>query len=227
MLPAGKDPDDVLGETGPEGLRKILGGAQALVDVVWTTTAAQFDTQQPEAKAQFWQLVRSLVRSIGNNQVRGAYGDEIESRIAAMRAQTRGQTNLFMARRTIRPATGLMHRHRAIMALILAHPGLVLANFEALSMLEIADQKLDHMKKALIDAVIRDPDLDVAALNYHLQGLDLGSAIEDLTGDEMKSRLPFDPYALAPERAGAHLEELLGLVDGKSGLFSKTHTSRI
>jgi len=57
--------------------------------------------------------------------------------------------------------------------------------------------------------------------------LDLGSAIEDLTGDEMKSRLPFDPYALAPERAGAHLEELLGLVDGKSGLFSKTHTPRI
>ena len=36
-------------------------------------------------------------------------------------------------------------------------------------MLEIADQKLDHVKKAVIDAVIRDPDLDVAALNYHLQ----------------------------------------------------------
>jgi DNA primase len=227
MLPAGKDPDDVLGESGPEGLRKILGNAQALVDVMWSTTAAQFDTKQPEARAQFWQAVRGLVRSIGNNQVRGAYGDEIESRIAAMRSQTRGQTNIFMARRTIRPATGLMHRHRAILALILAHPALVPANFEALSMLEIANQKLDHVKKAVIDAVIRDPDLDVAALNYHLQGLDLGSVIEDLTGDEMKSRLPFDPYALAPERAGAHLEELLGLVDGKSGLFSKTHTPRI
>ena len=227
MLPAGKDPDDVLGESGPEGLRKILGNAQALVDVMWSTTAAQFDTQQPETRAQFWQAVRGLVRSIGNNQVRGAYGDEIESRIAAMRSQTRGQTNIFMSRRTIRPVTGLMHRHRAILALILAHPALVPANFEALSMLEIANQKLDHVKKAVIDAVIRDPDLDVAALNYHLQGLDLGSVIEDLTGDEMKSRLPFDPYALAPERAGAHLEELLGLVDGKSGLFSKTHSPRI
>ena len=227
MLPAGKDPDDVLGESGPEGLRKILGTAQALVDSMWTTTAAQFDTQQPEARAQFWQAVRGLVRSIGNNQVRGAYGDEIENRIAAMRSQTRGQTTSFMARRAIRPATGLMHRHRAILALILAHPALVPANFEALSMLEIADQKLDHVKKAVIDAVIRDPDLDVAALNYHLQERDLGSALEDLTGDEMKSRLPFDPYALTPERACAHLEELLGLVDGKSGLFSKTRTPRI
>ena len=227
MLPAGKDPDDVIGESGPEGLRKILGSAQALVDVLWTTTVAQFDTQQPEARARFWQSVRGLVRSIGNNQVRGAYGDEIENRIAAMRSQTRHQTNLFMARRTIRPTTGLMQRHRAILALVLAHPALVSDNFEALSMLEITDQKLDHVKKALIDAVIIDPDLDVAALNYHLQCLGLGSVIEDLTGDEMKSRLPFDPYALAPDRASAQLEELLELVDGKSGLFSKTHTPRI
>jgi len=227
MLPAGKDPDDVLGESGPEGLRKILGSARALVDVMWTTTLAQYDTQQPETRAQFWQSVRGLVRSIGNNQVRGAYGDEIENRIAAMRSQTRGQTKIFMARRAIRPATGLMHRHRAILALILAHPALVPANFEALSMLEIADQKLDHMKKAVIDAVISEPDLDVEALNYHLQSLDLGRVIEDLTGNEMKDRLPFDPYALAPERAGEHLEELLGLVGGKSGLFSKTFTSRI
>ena len=227
MLPAGKDPDDVIGESGPEGLRKILGNTKALVDVMWTTTAAQFDIQQPEARAQFWQSMRGLVRSIGNNQVRGAYGDEIENRIAAMRSQTRSQINTYMAQRTIRPATGLMHRHRAILALILAHPALVHANFEALSMLQIADQKLDCLKKAVIDAVIRDPDLDVEALSYHLQGLDLGSVIGDLTGDEMKSRLPFDPYALAPEWASTHLEELLGLVGGKSGLFSKTITPRI
>ncbi len=94
-------------------------------------------------------------------------------------------------------------------------------------MLEIADQKLDHLKKAVIDAVIRNPDLDVAALTHHLQMRDLGSELEDLKGDEMKSRLPFDPFALTQERAGAHLEELMGLVDGKSGLFSKTHTPRI
>jgi len=227
VLPEGTDPDDLIAASGPEGFRKVISTARALVDSLWERVGAEFDVRQPETRAQFWQAVRGYVRSIGNNQVRGAYGDEIENRIAAMRSQTRGQTNLFVARRTIRPATGLMHRHRAILALILAHPALVPANFEALSMLEIADQKLDHVKKAVIDAVIRDPDLDVAALNYHLQGLDLGSAIEDLTGDEMKSRLPFDPYALAPERAGAHLEELLGLVDGKSGLFSKTHTPRI
>ena len=93
-------------------------------------------------------------------------------------------------------------------------------------MLEIVDQKLDRLKKAVIDVVIRDPDLDVETLNYHLQELGHDSVIEDLTGDEMKSRLPFNPYALAPDRAITQLEELLGLVDGKSGLFSKTNISR-
>ncbi len=227
MLPAGKDPDDILRESGPSGWRKIMGSAQALVDAMWTMTAAQYDTQQPETRAQFWKSVRGLVRSIGNNQVRGAYGDEIENRIAAMRSQTRGQTNMFVAPRTTRPATGLMQRHRAILALIIAHPGLVAANFEALSMLEIADQNLNNVKKVVIDAVISNPDLDVAALNYHLQNVGLSSVVEDVTGEEMKSRLPFDPNAIGSDSAAAQLEELLGLVSGKSGLFSKTYTPRV
>ena len=226
MMPAGKDPDDVLSESGPEGLRKCLDSAQALVDVIWTTTAAQFNTKQPEARAQFWQSIRGLVRSIGNNQVREAYGDEIENRIAAMRSLARRNTGMYLAQQTVRPVTGLMHRHRAILALILAHPALVPANFEALSMMEIADQKLDHVKKAVIDAVISDPDLDVAELNYHLQTSGFGGVVNDLTGVEMKSRLPFDPHTLTLERAGLHLEELLELVGGKSGLFSKTKTRK-
>lgn len=226
MLPVGKDPDDVLKESGPEGFQKIIGAARSLVESMWIATADQFDLQQPEARAKFWQSIRGLVRSIGNNQVRLAYGDEIENRIAVMRSQTRGQTTSFGTTRTTRPQTGTINRHRAVVALILAHPALVPANFEALSMLETVDQKLDQLKKAVIDAVIRDPDLDVAALNYHLQGLGLSEMIDDLTGDEMKSRLAFDPFVLASDQAGVHLEELLGLVGGRSGLFSKARPSR-
>ena len=226
MLPAGKDPDDVLSEFGPEGLRNSLDSAQALVDAMWATTAAQFNTQQPEARAQFWQHIRGLVRSIGNNQVRGAYGDEIESRIAAMRSRTRRNTEIYTTRKTVRPVTGIMHRHRAILALILAHPALVPNNFEALSMIEIADQNLNHAKKVVIDAVISDPDLDVAGLNHHLEELGFAGVVDDLNGDDLKSRLSFDPRALALERAGSYLEELLGLVGGKSGLFSKTKTPK-
>ena len=226
VLPEGKDPDDLIGASGPEGFRKVIGTARSLVDSLWEQIQAEFDIRQPEARAQFWQAVRRHVRSIGNNQVRSAYGDEIESRIAAMRNQIRGISSMVAPRRASRPQTGLINRHRAVVAILLAHPSLVSANFEALSMLDSGDQSLESLKKALIDAVIRDPDLDAAAINYHLQGLNLGDVLAAVTGDDMKARLPFDPSQLSNDKAAIHLDELLQLVGGKSGLFSQAGTPK-
>ena len=226
VLPEGKDPDDLIAASGPEGFRKVIGTARSLVDSLWEQVQAEFDIRKPEARAQFWQAVRGHVRSIGNNQVRSAYGDEIESRIAAMRNQIRGISSMVAPRRASRPQTGLINRHRAVVALLLAHPSLVSANFEALSMLDSGDQSLESLKKALIDAVIRDPDLDAEAINYHLQGLNLGDVLAAVTGDDMKARLPFDPRQLSNDKAAIHLDELLQLVGGKSGLFSQAGTPK-
>jgi DNA primase len=226
VLPEGKDPDDLIAASGPEGFRKVIGTARSLIDSLWEQVQAEFDIRQPEARAQFWQAVRGHVRSIGNNQVRSAYGDEIESRIAAMRNQIRGISSMVAPRRASRPQTGLINRHRAVVALLLAHPSLVSANFEALSMLDSGDQSLESLKKALIDAVIRDPDLDAEAINYHLQGLNLGDVLAAVTGDDMKARLPFDPRQLSNDKAAIHLDELLQLVGGKSGLFSQAGTPK-
>ena len=226
VLPEGKDPDDLIAASGPEGFRKVIDTARSLVDILWEQSQAKFDIRQPEARAQFWQVVRGHVRSIGNNHVRSAYGDEIESRIAAMRNQIRGISSMVAPRRASRPQTGLINRHRAVVALLLAHPTLVSANFEALSMLDSGDQSLERLKKALIDAVIRDPDLDAAAINYHLQGLNLGDVLAAVTGDDMKARLPFDPSRLSNDKAAIHLDELLQLVGGKSGLFSQAGTPK-
>ena len=226
VLPEGKDPDDLIAASGPEGFRKVIGTARSLIDSLWEQVQAEFDIRQPEARAQFWQAVRGHVRSIGNNQVRSAYGDEIESRIAAMRNQIRGISSMVAPRRASRPQTGLINRHRAVVALLLAHPSLVSANFEALSMLDSGDQSLESLKKALIDAVIRDPDLDAEAINYHLQGLNLDDVLAAVTGDDMKARLPFDPRQLSNDKAAIHLDELLQLVGGKSGLFSQAGTPK-
>jgi len=226
LLPEGKDPDDLIAASGPKGFSKVIGTARSLVDSLWEQSQAEFDIRQPEARAQFWQAVRGHVRSIGNNQVRSAYGDEIESRIAAMRNQIRGTFSMVAPRRASRPQTGLINRHRAVVALLLAHPSLVSANFEALSMLDSGDQSLESLKKALIDAVICDPDLDAAAITYHLQRANFGDVLAVVTGDDMKARLPFDPRQLSSDKAAIHLDELLQLVGGKSGLFSQAGTPK-
>ena len=225
ILPAGQDPDDLLQSEGGDGLLKVLSTARSLIDSLWTITAEQHDLRQPEQRAQFWQAVRDQVRQIGHGQVRGAFSDEIEARIAAMRTagRTGGKGGVLggLARpRVRRPAAGAIHRHRAICALIMAHPELVPDMFESLLGIDSGDAGLEALKKAAIDAVIRDPDLDAAALRHHLNGLNLAAAIDVLEGDEMKARMPFDPSKISGSDADQHLKELLQLVGGSSGLFS-------
>jgi DNA primase len=225
VLPAGQDPDDLLQSEGGDGLLKVLSAARSMIDSLWTITAEQHDLRQPEQRAQFWQAVRDQVRQIGHGQVRGAFSDEIEARIAAMRTAGRGGGRGGVAGglarpRVRRPTTGAIHRHRAICALIMAHPELVPDMFESLLFIDSGDAGLEALKKAAIDAVIRDPDLDAAALRHHLNGLNLADAISVLEGYEMKARMPFDPDKISGSDAGQHLHELLQLVGGSSGLFS-------
>jgi DNA primase len=35
VLPEGKDPDDLIAASGPEGFRKVIGTARSLVDSLW------------------------------------------------------------------------------------------------------------------------------------------------------------------------------------------------
>ena len=225
VLPAGQDPDDLLRSEGGDGLLKVIATARSLVDSLWSIHAEQHDLRQPEQRAQFWQTVRDQVRQIGHGQVRGAFADEIESRIAAMRAAGRGGAGAASGTfrpRVRRPAAGVIHRHRAICAIILAHPELVPDMFESLLGIDSGDVALEAVKKAAIDAVIRDPDLDAAALRHHLQGLNFAEAIDVLEGNEMKARMPFDPRHISGADASQHLQELLQLVGGSSGLFSSS-----
>jgi hypothetical protein len=120
----------------------------------------------------------------------------------------------------------MINRHKALLALLLAHPVLISGAFEALSMIDSGDERLEMVKKAAIDALISDPDLDAAALNYHLQGLHFTDELADLTGDDMKARLPFDPATLNTDEAEVHLGELLALINGKSGVFSRATQQR-
>ena len=224
MLPEGKDPDDLLQKEGGDGLLKVISTASSLIDSLWTSFAAEHDLRQPEQRAEFWQAVRGQVRQIGHNQVRTAFADEIEARIAAMRSAGRGQGRAGMTGplrpRVRRPAAGAIHRHRAVCAIILAHPALIPELCESLIQIDSGDAALESLKKAAIDAVIRDPDLDAAALRHHLDGLKLTDAIDVLEGDEMRARMPFNPATLDGEEAGRRLDELLRLVGGSSGLFS-------
>ena len=56
-------------------------------------------------------------------------------------------------------------------------------------MMEFEDSELEGVKKHIIDLLIATPDLDEAALPYHLETLGSDMMLEELYGGDMTARL--------------------------------------
>jgi DNA primase len=80
FLPDGKDPDDLLRTDGAEALKKIVGEAEPLVDVLWQRALDKNDRSSPERKAAFERDLRFEVAQIKDEGVKRHYLDELAER---------------------------------------------------------------------------------------------------------------------------------------------------
>lgn len=83
LLPTGKDPDDLVRESGAEAFREVLGAARPLADLLWMreTAAGVFDT--PERRAELEHRLKGLVRQVGDEGVRRHYLQDMDERLRA------------------------------------------------------------------------------------------------------------------------------------------------
>ena len=220
VLPEGQDPDDILKSDGPDGLTRVVNAANSLIDAAWRFVASGFNLSEPGARAAFWGQLRGLVRTIAHNQTRQAFSDEIEFRIRQMRATTRtadasGYQQLQSVRRP-RPTTGSEKRYGVLLSLLLHHPQTVNDRFEALSMLNFGTNEFEDMKNALLDRVIRDPDLDAPALKHHLETLGYSETISVISTGDIRARLTTAPEDMSPPVAEARIDEIIALASQRS-----------
>ena len=204
-LPSGQDPDDILKSEGEEGLRRVLSAASGILDSLWQRKFREYRLEdartQPGARAAFWADMRQLVRSISHNQTRTAYLDDVEYRIGAMRAALKGASATATGGyssggyqagqmvRTRRPKTGLRIQYQAALALLVRFPELFSDFAEELAMMQFEDNELENLKKQIIDLLIATPDLDEAAVRYHLEQTGSNTVVDDLFGLDMTARL--------------------------------------
>ena len=204
-LPTGQDPDDILKSEGKEGLRRVLNAASGILDNLWQRKFSEYRLEdartQPGARAAFWADMRQLVRSISHNQTRTAYLDDVEYRIGAMRAALKGASSTATGKygsggyqagqmvSTRRPKTGLRIQYQAALALLVRFPELFSDFAEELAMKQFEDNELEMLKKQIIDLLIATPDLDEAAVRYHLEGSGFNTVVDDLFGPDMTARL--------------------------------------
>lgn len=204
-LPSGQDPDDILKSEGEEGLRRVLSAASGILDSLWQRKFSEYRLEdartQPGARAAFWADMRQLVRSISHNQTRTAYLDDVEYRIGVMRAALKGASATATGGyssggyqagqmvRTRRPKTGLRIQYQAALALLVRFPELFSDFAEELAMMQFDDNDLENLKKQIIDLLIATPDLDEAAVRYHLECSGSNTVVDDLFGLDMTARL--------------------------------------
>ena len=216
VMPKGQDPDDILRHDGTEAFKAIINTAASLADALWERVAQQFNVDEPTSRAAFFQQLRDMVRTIGHNQTRQAYGDDIEFRIQSLRNSLRtatGTQSLSSPRRIHRPETGARRRLSAMLALLLAYPEKIADIYEELAMVDFGrkggDTRLEDLKKEMLDIVLQDADLDAEALHHHLQGKGHGQILSELYSDDMIARLGKHPKDMESQKVSLLLGELL------------------
>ncbi len=177
LMPAGKDPDDVIRDGGAGAMRKLLENAQPMVQILWQRETEGRVLDSPERKAALDRDLRNAIARIKDPSIRGHYGEEIR----------RLRWELFGQRRGAAPARGKWRRRDAgpsfqpatkqsalvlappqfeeelreavILATLLTHPAL-LPEFEVeIERLHCVTRDHARIRNALLNHVdIADPD---------------------------------------------------------------------
>ena len=155
-MPEGQDPDDLLKTEGPEGLQRVLSTALGIADMLWQSKLEEHGldsaANQPTQRAAFWSDLRRMGRMIVHNQTRTAFLDDIEYRIATMRASFRQPSGT--SRYPFRSRAENVHRQvnwssKAILAIMLAFPELFGKYAEPFMNVEMDNEALFKVKMQL------------------------------------------------------------------------------
>ena len=179
ILPAGKDPDDLVRAEGSAAMEAVLASAESLVDRLWTHEQNAVPLDTPEQRAALKQRLSGITDAIAHPDVRAHYVQVFRQRYDA----------LFFARTTsgsprggrgsgsrpgwqkdrrgnwkapLPPAgsearaigvSGMEQRLlRAVLASLLRHPDQIAVHRELLAALHIGDPLLNALTRAMITA---------------------------------------------------------------------------
>ena len=92
IMPEGKDPDDLLKESGPAAMQTLIDAAIPMVDLLWRRETEGKNFDSPERKAALDKDLRTAIARIQDPSIRSHYGQAIkDKRWELFRARPKGQ----------------------------------------------------------------------------------------------------------------------------------------
>ena len=73
LLPEGQDPDDLLKQSGPDAMQKLLAGAQPMVNLLWERETEGKDFDSPERRAALDASLRTAIATIRDPSIKNHY----------------------------------------------------------------------------------------------------------------------------------------------------------
>ena len=204
MLPAGKDPDDLVAEGGAEAMQNVIGRALTMIDLLWEREVETAPWDTPERAAALKQRLRAAVQQITEPDVRALYAQEIKTRLDRLlgeqgvpyratggragpvgrQAWRRQSAKNETRRSTIAQGNGMPAREALIVLCVINHPDLMHKHRDLFETLIFETASLDKLRFHIIDHADRQGDLatglDKGGLTGHLDALGEGALVNQL-----------------------------------------------
>ena len=204
MLPAGKDPDDLVAEGGAEAMQNVIGRALSMIDLLWEREVETTPWDTPERAAALKKRLRAAVQQINDADVRALYAQEIKTRLDSLlgergvpyratgdwsgpanRQSWRRQSAKSETRRsTIAQGNGMPPREALIVLCVINHPDLMQKYRDLFESLIFETAGLDKLRLHIVDYADRKIDpaagLDKDVLTGHLDALGESALVEQL-----------------------------------------------
>ena len=204
-LPAGEDPDSLLGDAGPERLREVLGRAGTLADLLWELVTGKDALTTPERQAGVRQRLRELVAQIPDADLRFYFERHFQDRIwkalRAARETGRGGQAPGAARSAGRrdeaPSRDLgvgelssapESRERRLLQILLFHPELVAEVAEEIARLDFASRRLDALRDAILGTIGAEGDAPGELAQTLGEDERVARTVLDLSGEEARAK---------------------------------------
>ncbi|HEX2114693.1 MAG TPA: DNA primase [Alphaproteobacteria bacterium] len=213
LLP-GEDPDSLIRHHGPSAVTDVLARARPLVDIIWEAETAGRPIDTPERRAALAERLKQKVRVIADRTVQDQYYQAlVRDRLwTSFRPPRSSKGRQFLGKGTAVPMgakssgdvrTLQLRQAQVLLATLINHVGLIFAEFEAISELELPAGDLDTLRQEILNLASQNPDLDSAMLKSQLKETGLAAVLAGLAEPNLYKLWPFSGPAASFDEAQA------------------------
>ena len=191
-LPAGEDPDTLIGKFGASAMQGVLQAAQPLAEILWAQELAARSVDTPERKADLGARLKARAYEIQDpdlaREYHGFFRNCLYERLRPQRQGLRGSGRFRPGAKPVPvlppppdPAALLRRKQEVLVSLVLHTPDLLNDIVEDFAEVSFTAIDLDKLRREILNVHAREPGLDAATLKYHLSNHGFGRDVETLS----------------------------------------------